>query len=50
MPLSAWVMLIFGVVVLYGGLIYCVSKTKRVAPTDKALNKKIKKEHFDSLD
>ncbi len=29
MPLSAWIMLIFGVVVLYGGLIYCVSKTKR---------------------
>ncbi len=29
MPLSAWIMLVFGVVVLYGGLIYCVSKTKR---------------------
>ena len=29
MPLSAWIMLIFGIVVLYGGLIYCVSKTRR---------------------
>ena len=31
MPLSAWIMLVFGVVVLYGGLIYCVSKTRRHA-------------------
>ncbi|MBN1153736.1 MetS family NSS transporter small subunit [candidate division KSB1 bacterium] len=24
MPLSAWIMLIFGSIVLYGGLIYCL--------------------------
>ncbi|HDM78688.1 MAG TPA: MetS family NSS transporter small subunit [Deltaproteobacteria bacterium] len=38
MPLSAWVMLIFGVVVLYGGLIYCVSKTKRHEKKSSAKN------------
>jgi hypothetical protein len=25
MPLSAWLMLLFGCVVLYGGLAYCLS-------------------------
>jgi hypothetical protein len=29
MPISAWIMLIFGCVVLYGGLILCVIKATK---------------------
>ncbi len=37
MPLSAWIMLFFGCIVLYGGLIWCIkiALTKKSGKIDK---------------